>query len=73
MSTVQQALGIYGYKVADTGELDEATADVLQSFQLHFRPEVVNRLPDTKTTAILFALIEKYYPQELDALLNDAE
>ena len=73
LSTVQQALGIYGYKVADTGELDQTTADVLQSFQLHFRPEVVNRLPDTKTAAILFALIEKYYPQELDALLNDSE
>lgn len=73
LSTVQQALGIYGYKVANTGELDEATADVLQSFQLHFRPEVVNRLPDIKTAAILFALIEKYYPQELDGLLNDTE
>ena len=70
---VQQALELYGYKVADTGELDEATADVLQSFQLHFRPEVVNRRPDIKTAAILFALIEKYYPRELDALLNDAE
>jgi N-acetyl-anhydromuramyl-L-alanine amidase AmpD len=73
LSMVQQALEIYGYKVADTGELDEATADVLQSFQLHFRPEVVNRRPDIKTAAILFALIEKYYPRELDALLNDAE
>ena len=59
--------------MTDTGELDEATADVLQSFQLHFRPEVVNRLPDTKTAAILFALIEKYYPRELDALINDAD
>lgn len=70
LTTVQRALGVYGYKSPVSGELDEETRDVLQSFQLHFRPEAINREPDIKTAAILFALIEKYRADALPGLLE---
>jgi len=66
---VQKALGAYGYKIEATGELDEQTRNVLRAFQMHFRPMYVSSEPSLETTAILFALIEKYRPHRLDALL----
>ena len=66
---VQKALAAYGYKIEPTGEYNEETADVLQSFQLHFRAHEVTREPSIPTVATLFALIEKYYPEQLDELL----
>ena len=66
---IQEALATYGYGIEPTGEDDEQTRDVLRAFQLHFRPYRVTREADVETTAILFALIEKYYPERLDALL----
>lgn len=67
---VQKALHTYGYKIEATGVLDEQTRNVLQSFQLHFRPMELTGEPSLETNAILFALIEKYRPNELDALLT---
>jgi len=66
---VQKALGVYGYKIEPTGELDEQTRNVLRAFQLHFRPSEVTSEPTLDSTAILFALIEKYRRDQLDALL----
>jgi N-acetylmuramoyl-L-alanine amidase len=66
---VQKALAAYGYGIEPTGENDEQTRDVVRAFQLHFRPYLVTREADVETTAILFALIEKYYPEQLDELL----
>jgi N-acetylmuramoyl-L-alanine amidase len=66
---IQKALAAYGYKIEATGELDEQTHDVLRAFQLHFRPMTVTGTPDIDSTAILFALIEKYRTSKLDALL----
>jgi N-acetylmuramoyl-L-alanine amidase len=66
---VQAALKAYGYGIEVSGELDEQTHNVLRAFQMHFRPSEVSNEPTTTTVAILFALIEKYYPEQLDDLL----
>ena len=66
---VQKALAAYGYKIEATGEYNDETGDVLQSFQLHFRSHEVTRQPSVETVATLFALIEKYYPEQLEELL----
>jgi N-acetylmuramoyl-L-alanine amidase len=65
----QKALAAYGYKIEVTGELDEQTHDALRAFQLHFRPMNVTGAPDLDSTAILFALIEKYRTNRLSDLL----
>ena len=66
---VQKALGAYGYKIEPTGVLDEQTRTVLRTFQLHFRPNDISGEPNLETTAILYALIEKYRPKQLNAVL----
>ena len=70
---VQKALAAYGYKIDTTGEYDEQTRNVLRAFQLHFRPWEVTREVTRETTATLFALLDKYYPEQLDALLTIEE
>jgi N-acetylmuramoyl-L-alanine amidase len=67
---VQRALSAYGYGVEITGEDDEQTRNVLRAFQMHFRQMEVTSQPTPATTATLFALIEKYYPDQLDELLQ---
>lgn len=69
---IQQALKTYGYDIEPTGILDDQTSYVLRAFQLHFRPSEITRTPTVETTAILFALIEKYRPKELESLLTIA-
>ena len=66
---VQAALKAYGYGLEVTGELDEQTHNVLRAFQMHFRPSQVTNEATSTTVAILYALIEKYYPEQLDELL----
>ena len=66
---VQKALGVYGYKIEPTGVLDEQTRNVIMAFQLHFRPNELTGEPSAETTAILFALIEKYRGKHLETLL----
>jgi N-acetyl-anhydromuramyl-L-alanine amidase AmpD len=67
---VQKALGAYGYKIEPTGEDDEQTRNVLRAFQMHFRPSEVTSIATPDSTAILFALIEKYRPDQLEELLR---
>ena len=67
---IQRALGTYGYKIEPTGIVDAQTRNVLRAFQLHFRPLNVNGEPTLESTAILFALIEKYHPNQLNKLLK---
>ncbi|HNP34737.1 MAG TPA: N-acetylmuramoyl-L-alanine amidase [Woeseiaceae bacterium] len=69
LTSVQRALNTYGYGIEATGRLDQQTADVLRAFQLHFRPASVTGKLSIETTAVLFALIEKYFPERLDDLL----
>lgn len=70
---MQRALNIYGYGIVETGLNDSATFDTLSAFQMHFMPWSVNGQVDSKTAAALFALIEKYFPQRIDALMGRYE
>ncbi len=70
--TLQKALHTYGYKIELTGEYDKQTRNVLQAFQMHFLPWLVSGEFDGETVAVLYALLEKYYPSEFDALLDEA-
>ncbi|WP_233341684.1 N-acetylmuramoyl-L-alanine amidase [Robiginitomaculum antarcticum] len=69
ISNVQAALNAYGYKVEVTGLHDTQTRNALQAFQLHFRPSEITGDPSIESTAILYALIEKYRPERLEELL----
>lgn len=42
----QRLLNSYGYAIEETGQSDEATRKVTDAFQRHFRPALVNGLPD---------------------------
>ncbi len=52
----QKQLAIYGYGTPQTGVMDKGTRDVLEAFQLRFRPGNFDGLPDAETAAILDAL-----------------
>lgn len=69
LRNVQAALKTYGYGIEVSDVLDEQTHNVLRAFQMHFRPSEVTNEPTTTTVAILYALIEKYHPEQLDDLL----
>ncbi|MGS2719309.1 penicillin binding protein PBP4B [Paraglaciecola aestuariivivens] len=66
---MQDALNRYGYGITETGILDNATIDTVSAFQMHFLPWSVNGKIDSQTAAALFALIEKYFPKKIEALL----
>ena len=66
---VQQALESYGYRIELTGELDEQTRNVLRAFQLHFLPYRVSSEITLETAAVLYAMVEKYYPGDVESLL----
>ena len=70
---MQHALQTYGYGIVETGITDNATFDNVSAFQMHFLPWSVNGQIDSKTAAALFALIEKYFPSKIDALLKRHE
>jgi N-acetylmuramoyl-L-alanine amidase len=52
----QKQLSVFGYAVPQTGELDEATRNVLISFQMRYRPATIDGTPDAETAALLDAL-----------------
>lgn len=66
---LQKALNSYGYQIEITGEDDSQTRNVVRAFQLHFVPWRVSSEFNPETAAVLYALIDKYYPDELAALL----
>jgi N-acetylmuramoyl-L-alanine amidase len=70
LANVQSALKAYGYGIEVTGLLDQQTQNVLRAFQMHFRPSRVTSEATTETVAVLYALIDKYYPDQLDELLH---
>ncbi len=55
---LQGLLATYGYRVAREGVLDPATTKVIAAFQRHFRPALVNGLPDASTIGTLEDLID---------------
>lgn len=68
---IARALGAYGYRV-EKGEIAGLQARfALRAFQMHYRPADWSGQPDAETTAILFALIEKYRPEALTGLLTE--
>ncbi|QHB32442.1 N-acetylmuramoyl-L-alanine amidase [Yersinia canariae] len=60
VAVIQQALARYGYKIPQTGELDDETRQVIKAFQMHFRAQDFSGVPDVETEAIALALVEKY-------------
>lgn len=57
VARAQRLLAAYGYDIAETGALDDATAGVLMAFQRHFRPARVDGRLDGETLARLEALV----------------
>ncbi|MCV9918424.1 N-acetylmuramoyl-L-alanine amidase [Pseudomonas sp. BT-42-2] len=55
----QQQLLRFGYSIEQTGELDVATRHVLAAFQMRFRPQRFDGLPDAQTAAMLQVLNQK--------------
>ncbi len=52
----QAALAKFGYKVPDSGVLDEPTRKVLAAFQMKYRPRQHDGAPDAETAALLHVL-----------------
>ncbi|MES1951031.1 negative regulator of AmpC, AmpD [Salinisphaera sp. S4-8] len=60
IAAIQSALSRYGYELDVTGVLDQPTHAVIVSFQMHFRPQRYDGIPDLETVARLWALNDKY-------------
>ncbi|MEO7577322.1 MAG: N-acetylmuramoyl-L-alanine amidase [Massilia sp.] len=52
----QKKLALHGYAVPQTGELDEATRNVVTAFQMKYRPAFIEGAPDAETAALLEVL-----------------
>jgi N-acetylmuramoyl-L-alanine amidase len=52
----QKKLAQFGYATPQTGELDEATRNVIISFQMKYRPATIDGTPDGETAALLEVL-----------------
>lgn len=70
IDVVQRALQKYGYQIEATGLNDRQTQMVVSAFQMHFRPMLVTGEIDAGSAAVLFALLEKYWPERLQELLG---
>ena len=55
---LQAMLALYGYGIELTGVYDRRTRAVVEAFQRHFRPALVDGEADASTVATLKALIE---------------
>jgi N-acetylmuramoyl-L-alanine amidase len=52
----QKRLAQFGYATPQSGELDSATRDVVISFQMKYRPAIIDGTPDGETAALLDVL-----------------
>jgi N-acetyl-anhydromuramyl-L-alanine amidase AmpD len=68
--TLQTALHDYGYGLELSSEHDEQSQNVVRAFQMHFLPWQVSGEFTDETVAVLYALLEKYYPEKLELLLS---
>lgn len=59
IGAVQDLLNTWGYKTPRSGILDDQTKKVIQAFQMHFRPQNIDGLPDEETVAILQSLLKE--------------
>ena len=69
ISLMQKALRGYGYDVHVNNQLDPQTLDTLNAFQMHFLPWHVSGNADARSAAVLFALMEKYFPKKAAKLM----
>lgn len=53
---------IYGYDTA-IAQTEEGYKSLLFSFQIHFRPQKYDGVLDVETAAVLYALVDKYFPE----------
>ncbi|AGF74865.1 N-acetylmuramoyl-L-alanine amidase [Bartonella australis AUST/NH1] len=53
----------YGYNTSIAGT-EDGYKTLIRAFQLHFRPENYDGVLDAETAAVLFALVDKYFPAE---------
>ncbi|QPW27887.1 N-acetylmuramoyl-L-alanine amidase [Edwardsiella ictaluri] len=56
-------LKTYGYDTSDAGK-ESGYRNLIRAFQLHFRQKNYDGGADAETTAILYALVEKYFPEK---------
>ncbi|WP_304635701.1 penicillin binding protein PBP4B [Pseudoalteromonas sp.] len=68
---MQKAMRSYGYEVIATGQLDSQTLEALSAFQMHFLPWHVSGNNDARSAAVLFALLEKYFPKKCERLFKE--
>ena len=54
---LQSMLGLYGYGVEITGTFDPLTRTVVEAFQRHFRPALVDGCADVSTLETLHRLL----------------
>ena len=57
LARFQRLLQDYGYAIGVTGQHDEATRKVTDAFQRHFRPALVNGVPDQSALRTLERLV----------------
>lgn len=67
---MQKALRDYGYNVQPNNQLTPQTLDTLNAFQMHFLPWHVSGDADARTASVLFALLEKYFPEKVAQLMQ---
>ena len=53
----QERLAQHGFAVPNHGELDAPTRNVIRAFQMKYRPERFDGMPDAETAALLDALV----------------
>jgi N-acetylmuramoyl-L-alanine amidase len=63
----QKRLAQFGYATPQTGELDTATKNVITSFQMKYRPAIIDGTPDAETAALLDVLTTKAVPAAVPA------
>lgn len=56
----QSLLARYGYGITASGHADEHTAKVTDAFQRHFRPALVNGVPDRSALVTVRRLLERF-------------
>lgn len=60
----QHLLADYGYAIAETGSLDEATRKVTDAFQRHFNPALVTGIPDRSALRTAEQLLASLPPDQ---------
>lgn len=67
---LQEALYRYGYDTNRSGIFDQHTRNVIRAFQYHFTPQHTTGLPNAIVAATVLALLDKYFPENVEPLLN---